>query len=87
MDGTVFREILDALNDEGRPAAQLRGPTPWAQWAANVTYIMHVRVYGPNGDGVGGWVDADGEAERRGLEGRPTLHGRTPRCWCSALRL
>ena len=56
---TVFREILDALNDEAAAGSPSPGLYSWAQWAANVTQMMHIRVYGPNGDGNGGWIDAD----------------------------
>jgi hypothetical protein len=39
MDGTVFREILDALTVEAAAGSPSPGQYTWAQWAANVTQV------------------------------------------------
>lgn len=62
MDGTVFREVLEAVAVEAAAGSPSPGPYTWAQWAANVTTIMQTRVYGDSDAPPGnenGWVDAD----------------------------
>ena len=66
----MFRSVLIALNEEAAAGSPSYGPYSWAQWASNITAMMRARVYGPNGDGAGGWISADFPSGSEVSEGR-----------------
>jgi hypothetical protein len=57
MDGTVFRSVLIALEQEAAAGSPSPGPFTWSQYAANVTKLMTQRVFGDGTPGWAGWAN------------------------------